>query len=422
MIDKERLPERFCPQCGHPLNDNEADQQGLCHRCRGLEAGSGLILEHLGRPQAVAETTQAQGDQHSGIHEITLPQSEGPDIGVATDVADAESPDAGAVIRMAPAGSDYVGGDPGAPPVDSDYSGAAATTPYADSYDGGATTGAPADSWDAGASTGATADGWDAGTGAAVPPDDPDHPPWGISGGIAVWLFSVLAIIIVPILAIALWLGYESLAHPSMSMSSNAVGNLLTGPSAMLVNVISIFGAHVITLAIVWAVVTRFGRYPFFATLGWRWAASPGFPRFWFVVAVVFAMYIVDIGLGQVLPQSHETDFEKLLKTSQQVRIAVALLAVLTAPWVEEFVYRGVLFSALISRAGVKWTVTIVTALFALVHFPQYWGAWSALAGISVLSLTLTIVRAKMKSIFPCIAIHFLFNVVGSLSIIWQKS
>jgi membrane protease YdiL (CAAX protease family) len=97
-------------------------------------------------------------------------------------------------------------------------------------------------------------------------------------------------------------------------------------------------------------------------------------------------------------------------------------LAVLTAPWVEEFVYRGVLFSALISRAGVRWTVIIVTALFALVHFPQYWGAWSALAGITVLSLTLTIVRAKMKSIFPCIAIHFLFNVVGSLPIIWQKS
>jgi membrane protease YdiL (CAAX protease family) len=420
MIDKERLPERFCPQCGHPLNDNEADQQGLCHRCRGLEAGSGLILEHLGRPQAVAETLHAQGDQHSGIHEITLPQSEEPDIGAATDVSDAESPDAEAPIGMTPAASDYVSTEPGEPPVDSEYRGAA-TTPYAGSYDGGASTGATADGWDAGATTGANAEGWDAGTGAAVPPDDPDHPPWGIPGGIGVWLFSVLAIILVPTLAVIGWVAYESLAHPSISTSSNAMTSLLTSPSAMLVNVISIFGAHVITLAIVWAVVTRFGRYPFFATLGWRWAASPGFPRFWFVVSVVFAMYIVDIGLGQVLPQSHETDFEKLLKTSQQVRIAVALLAVLTAPWVEEFVYRGVLFSALISRAGVRWTVIIVTALFALVHFPQYWGAWSALAGITVLSLTLTIVRAKMKSIFPCIAIHFLFNLVGSVSIILQK-
>ena len=420
MIDKERLPERFCPQCGHPLDDSEADQQGLCHRCRGLEAGSGLILEHLGRPQTVAETTHELGDQHSGVHEITLPQSEEPDIGVATDVSDAESPDAEAPIGMTPAGNDYVSTEPGAPPVDSEYRGAA-TTPYAGSYDGGATTGAPADSWDAGATTGANAEGWDAGSGAVAPPDDPDRPPWGISGGIGVWLFSVLAIILVPTLAVIGWLAYESLSHPSISTSSNAMTSLLTSPSAMLVNVISIFGAHVITLAIVWAVVTRFGRYPFFATLGWRWAASPGFPRFWFVVSVVFAMYIVEIGLGQVLPQSHETDFEKLLKTSQQVRIAVALLAVLTAPWVEEFVYRGVLFSALISRAGVKWTVIIVTTLFAMVHFPQYWGAWSALAGITVLSFTLTIVRAKMKSIFPCIAIHFLFNLVGSVSIILQK-
>jgi membrane protease YdiL (CAAX protease family) len=319
---------------------------------------------------------------------------------------------------------------------------------------------------------------------------DPDRPPWGIPAGIGTWLFSVVAIIMIPAFVLIGYLIFERVKNPDLSLSSNALRSLLMGPSAVLVNVLALFVAHIATLGVVWAVVTRFGRYPFFSTLGLRWTASYGVTRFglavaliaamtgfnaairlvlphfvalspfiylvtagafWalvtglgrrpffstlnsylsssprlsklcFVIGVVFAMFVIELALGRVLPESRETDFEKLLKTSQQVRVAVAVLAVLTAPLVEEAVYRGVLFSALISRAGVKWTIAIVTFLFAIVHFPQYWGAWSGLAGITVLSLTLTVIRARMKSILPCIAVHFLFNAIGAVSIILQKS
>src|SRR5262249_50590785 len=109
-------------------------------------------------------------------------------------------------------------------------------------------------------------------------------------------------------------------------------------------------------------------------------------------------------------------------KTSHQVRVAVAVVAGLTAPFGEKAVYRRGLFSPLISRAGVKGTIAIVTFLFSFVHFPQYLGAWWGLAGITVLSFTLTVIRARMKSILPCVAVHFLFNIVGAVSIILQKS
>src|SRR5437660_8403031 len=50
---------------------------------------------------------------------------------------------------------------------------------------------------------------------AAVPtvqdaPLDPDHPRWGPFAGIAVWLSSVLAIIVIPVLAVFIWYFIQS--------------------------------------------------------------------------------------------------------------------------------------------------------------------------------------------------------------------
>jgi membrane protease YdiL (CAAX protease family) len=382
MIDNQRLGDTSCRNCGELFNQNEPDHTELCVRCRGLEPGPGLTLEGEGRPgdgrelrdigiiagplrdAAVSSGSEGSGDAHS-----------------------AESYRSGAGAEADPA---------------HEARRSEGTTALADAYGGRI----------------------DLGVGAPVPvePYNPDRPPWGIAGGVGVWLFSVLAIILIPTLAVGGWLGYEKIKNPDLSMRADDLTHMLLSPPAVLVNVLALFGAHIITLGVVWIIVTRFGRYPFFSTLGWRWVTRPGFPKFWFVIGVVFAMWIIEVALSLAIRQSHETDFERLLKTSQQVRIAVAVLAVLSAPLVEEAVYRGVLFSALISRAGLKWTVALVTLLFAVVHYPQYWGAWSGLAGITVLSLTLTLIRAKTKSILPCVAVHLLFNSLGAIEIVLHKS
>jgi membrane protease YdiL (CAAX protease family) len=137
-----------------------------------------------------------------------------------------------------------------------------------------------------------------------------------------------------------------------------------------------------------------------------------------FVVGVLVAVLGVSVLLERVLPQKEDTVFDLLMKSSREVRIWLALLAVFTAPLVEEVVYRGVLFSALPRRVGLNWSIAIVTLLFAGVHFPQYWGAWAGLAGLTLLSLVLTVVRATTKSIFPCVIIHMLNNIVGAIQIL----
>jgi hypothetical protein len=88
---------------------------------------------------------------------------------------------------------------------------------------------------------------------------------------------------------------------------------------------------------------------------------------------------------AKILPH-HETDLERMLKLGASVRVLTALLAVLTAPLVEEVVYRGVLYPGVAKRWGLVAGVGVTTLLFGLVHVPQYWGSWAAIATIVLLS------------------------------------
>jgi len=176
--------------------------------------------------------------------------------------------------------------------------------------------------------------------------------------------------------------------------------------------------AHLITLAIIWAVVTSLGRRPFWRAPEWIWNWENSIAKFLFVVGVVVLMFAVEVVVSSLLPESKETDFDRLVKNAGNVRVLIAFLAVFTAPLVEEWVYRGVLYGGLRRVASTGTSILIVSLLFAGVHFPQYWGAWAGLISISVLSLTLTIIRAKTKSILPPIAVHVLFNAISSLVIL----
>jgi membrane protease YdiL (CAAX protease family) len=160
--------------------------------------------------------------------------------------------------------------------------------------------------------------------------------------------------------------------------------------------------------------VTRFRRRPFWQSLGWGWI-----PQFRLVHAVglAFLMLGVAILLEHTLPHK-ETDLEKFLKMGTAVRIMVAALAVVTAPLIEEVVYRGVVYSTVEGLMGKGAAVTFVTLLFALVHGPQYWGSVAALASILSLSFVLTLLRAWTGKLLPCFATHLVFNLVQALALL----
>ncbi|HKP86258.1 MAG TPA: type II CAAX endopeptidase family protein [Blastocatellia bacterium] len=248
---------------------------------------------------------------------------------------------------------------------------------------------------------------------------DPDRPHWGPITGIGVWLFSVAAIIVVPFVAVFAWYLLDRQRGVDIPVLTDAAAMLEYVQSARLivVQIYSTIIAHLVTLGFCWVVVTRLKRYPFLKSLGWNWAGKSAGYWVLFSAAVFIAIMVADFILTRFVPQS-EPPFTELLKKSYHVKVAVAVLATFSAPFVEEVIYRGVLYSGLRKFFGVPATIIAVTVLFAGVHVPQYWGAWASLSGLMLLSLTLTVVRARTKSILPCVVIHTVNNSVISLLLV----
>lgn len=177
-------------------------------------------------------------------------------------------------------------------------------------------------------------------------------------------------------------------------------------PPALVAGVLSSAVGHAITLALAWVVVTGFGRESFLDSIGWGWRNGI---RMRHVMATFAAVYGVTILVG-MLVQEPDTPFKQMLDTSYGVRVAVGLVAVLTAPLAEEVLYRGVLYPAVAKRFGAVAAVVAVSALFLLVHAEQYASAPAIMLPLGVLSVALTTLRAVSGSIMPSVILHVLFN------------
>ena len=470
-----------CPTCGEPLSALEVQSGGKCARCANQNFHMGLLPgEHL-HDCAASGPLGEIGSSRSGSHVQAYPGSEqeprNEDAAGGQFLPVGPAPGSMPGYYQPPAGySDQtLPLQPGWNAGGVDYHGTSRPSEHngsGRSYDPSAPNNAPYENhgyWDSRVST--TLDHTGQSPDAAY---DPDRPAWGLPTGFGVWVFSVLSIMLFPSFAVVLWIGLERAQGVQLSLTPE---QLQHDPTIVFIALLATAGAHLFTILLLWASITRFGQRPFWASLGWKWSAVPPWAKygviggalvfsfiaidFWwaipgkfkvgallgfgvfamalylavflfrpsmatwskvgFVVGAVALALVIDIILSSILPQSKGSDFEEMLSTSGSVRILISVLAVFTAPLVEEGVYRGVLYAALRRVLGLTPSVVIVTLLFAGVHVPQYWGAWTSIASITVLSILLTLVRAKTKSLYPCIAIHFLFNLVNSAFILVHK-
>jgi uncharacterized protein len=256
--------------------------------------------------------------------------------------------------------------------------------------------------------------GAEAGLPVKVEPD-PDNPPWNAWIAVLTWIGSVVLLFGMSAVSLLFILLYFSSSYGSLSPDQMRQ-LLMTDKTAVLLQVIAVIPAHLLTLGLCWAVVTHFGKRPFWQTLGWRWNRGIGF---WGSCGLAFTLLVFG-GLLTKYYGGEPTDIDQIINNSTASRFVLAFLATATAPLVEELIYRGILYSALQRAIGVAWAVIAVTILFASVHVAQYYNNISVIAAIGVLSLTLTLVRAYTKSLLPCFVIHLVFNGLQSLYIILQ--
>lgn len=240
----------------------------------------------------------------------------------------------------------------------------------------------------------------------------PDNPPWGSAIAVGMWFFSVLLILIIP----SMFLGVYMLANNANLADPSSLANALKDdPTAIWVSVIAVLPAHILTLVAGWLVVTQAGKYSFTEMLGWK----SGGMRWFHHIGVLLAFMAISMVVGYFV-QNQEHELMRMISSSKMTLFTMAFLAVLTAPLIEELVYRGIVYSAL-QRSVTPWiAVGITTLLFALVHVPQYLGSPATIALLLVLSLVLTVMRMKTENLLPCIIFHTIFNLVQSVLMIAQ--
>lgn len=234
----------------------------------------------------------------------------------------------------------------------------------------------------------------------------PNDPPWSITAAIGVGWFSILSIVFVPTIFVLPYLVLNKV--PTAEFQTY----LLTDKNTIIIQLLSTIPAHILTFVLAYFVITAGRKYSFFEMVGWQ----SGGMRWWHYVVLLIGFYMLAAVVNEYFP-SEETQFSRMTTSSLGAVISVAILATFSAPFVEEVIYRGLLFSAFRRRFGPVISIALVTSAFAAVHVPQYIESLTTVALLTVISLVLTIIRERTGNLWPCIVFHTVFNAVQSFGI-----
>ncbi len=239
---------------------------------------------------------------------------------------------------------------------------------------------------------------------------DPDNPPWSLLEALLTWAASVVLSIFVPSL---MALPYLSSHYPGVRLTTEI---LRADKTLVIIFMAGLLPVHGLTLLLAWAVVSRLGQVSFGKALGWSWKSDFGLGKSVGLAILLFlAAWLILLRLG-----GQDTELERILESSRAAALITAFLAFATAPLVEEVIYRGVLYSAFQRAIGPMFAVIVVASMFAGLHVWQYWPNAGAISAITLLSIVLTVVRARTGRLLPCFVIHLVFNGIQSLIIIFE--
>jgi len=252
----------------------------------------------------------------------------------------------------------------------------------------------------------------------AAPVQPPAKPEWWaawIDVGIAVaaWIVSVIFLLFIPVIYALPYMIYRIVKTGAPSPEALASDKML-----IFFSVAAILPTHLLTFVLVWAIVSYAGRRPFWKNIEFDWPPNSSHAMT-IVVSVGLAIVLFSLAfLITSLYGERKTDLDLMIESSIYTRIATAFVAVVTAPLVEELIYRGLLYKALEKAAGVAISILVVSLLFAGVHVFQYRNNLAVIAVITLLSITLTVARAVSGKVLPAFIIHLVFNGIQSVLIV----
>lgn len=109
-----------------------------------------------------------------------------------------------------------------------------------------------------------------------------------------------------------------------------------------------------------------------------------------------------------------------LVKESPYLFAIALTIIVLIAPIIEEYIFRGFLYSYLKSKVGIKWGMILSSMVFALLHLSPAQGVTniSLFVTLLALGLYLAFTYEKRRSLITPIALHMTFNSISVMRIL----
>ena len=126
---------------------------------------------------------------------------------------------------------------------------------------------------------------------------------------------------------------------------------------------------------------------------------------------VLATIYLLGAPLLAASPRLSDMGLlSQLAATGGLPRAAWAFAGVVVGPPVEELVFRGALFSGSARSWGRAAAIGVTTAVFGMLHLPEFWVYWPAAVSVTVLGLATAIIRDRTGRIVPCIVAHCAYN------------
>lgn len=256
-------------------------------------------------------------------------------------------------------------------------------------------------------------------TGSAFPPPVPESvsepppvPASGIRSGRALLIvFAYIAVQIAVGIAVGVVVGmYYGLTRGALTSDVIAeMQRVIVLPAAAL----SVVGGGIVAFLMTRRILPGPIRGGALTPVGWSAARVRDIALAACAGVVVAVLYVFVLRrLFPAAPGQKWGPVVQALSAGGWQRLLWAVIALFVAPPVEEFVFRGVLWTGLARgmKAGVA--AVAVTLLFVLCHITEIRGYWPAWVTISAVGLGAIALRVRGESLVPPIVLHASYNAV----------
>jgi len=252
------------------------------------------------------------------------------------------------------------------------------------------------------------------------PPNGPRRPPPTLGAKRAVKIFVVfnLVQILIGTLA-AIPSVMATVIHAAASGEAPGDSYIPVGPgTVVLVALVSTVLAALVALRMTRRTLPGSIRSNALSSIGWSRTSTSQAAMTAALGAAVALLYM--LVLVRLFPPAADRALGPLgeaIKSGGWPLRVWALSALIAAP-IEEFVYRGVLFSGLSRSWGRPWAGLFATVVFVFAHLLEVRTYWPALLSVTSVATALVLLLIRSNSLVPGVLCHAAYNAVVAAAVV----